>query len=66
MANSVVSLAYYLRVLAPVYFDRPAQPAPVLAAVGAAAAVLSAAGVILAGIAAGPLLEAFTRAQLAP
>ncbi len=66
VVNSVVSLAYYLRVLAPVYFDRPAQPVPVLAAVGAAAAVLSAAGVVLAGIAAGPLLEAFARAQLAP
>ncbi|HEX2031493.1 MAG TPA: NADH-quinone oxidoreductase subunit N [Actinomycetota bacterium] len=67
VANSVVSLAYYARVLAPAYFHPLAgRPLPALgrwARIGTAA---SAAGVVVFGILAEPLLGGFDVSRLLP
>jgi len=66
VANTVVSLFYYLRVLAPVVLDEQAAPVPVLgrwAAVGTAAATTMVVGL---GLGAQPFLHAATSARLLP
>jgi NADH-quinone oxidoreductase subunit N len=64
--NSVVSLAYYARVLAPAYFDPVGEPLPVLGGWAAAGVLLSAAGVLLAGMGAEALFRALHGARLLP
>lgn len=66
VANTVVSLFYYLRVLGPVYFGEPAGAVPVLGGSSAAAAYAAGAGVLVVGLAAEPLLDGFSRALLLP
>jgi len=66
VANTVVSLFYYLRVLAPVVLDDQAGPVPVLgrwAAVGTAAATTMVVGL---GLGAQPFLHAAASARLLP
>lgn len=67
--NTVISLAYYARILGPVYFgvvadDAAVEPLPTLGSWAAAGALLSAAALIALGIAAEPLLAAFRIARL--
>ncbi|MGI9034322.1 MAG: NADH-quinone oxidoreductase subunit N [Acidimicrobiales bacterium] len=66
VANTVVSLAYYLRVLAPSYLEPTTAPLPVLGRWASVAAVASAVGVIAAGMAAEAFLGAFRVARLLP
>jgi NADH-quinone oxidoreductase subunit N len=68
VANTVVSLFYYLRVLGPVYFDEShaAAPVPVLGRWAASAAVVAGAAVLAVGLLAGPLLDALAPARLLP
>lgn len=67
VANSVVSLAYYARVLAPAYFHpAPARALPALGRWTHAAAVASASGVVVAGILAEALLRGFDVSRLLP
>lgn len=65
--NSVVSLAYYARVLGPGYFDE-AGPAPVavLGVPSAMATGVAVALTILTGVAAEPLLRILEEATLLP
>lgn len=64
--NTVVSIFYYARVLAPAYFDRLPAPVPVLGRSAAAATYVLAAAVLAAGIAAEPILDALAGARLLP
>lgn len=57
--NTVISIAYYVRVLAPVYFGGLPAPVPVLARSAAVATVASAVAVVAVGVAAEPFLRAF-------
>ncbi|MBA4181370.1 MAG: NADH-quinone oxidoreductase subunit L [Anaerolinea sp.] len=66
VVNTVVSIAYYARVLAPAYFGELANPVPVLGRWAAAATLASAAAVVAVGIAAEPFLRAFAEASLLP
>jgi NADH-quinone oxidoreductase subunit N len=67
VANSVVSLAYYARVLAPAYFvSAPARPLPVLGGWARTGTLVSAAAVIALGILAEPLLNGFDVSRLLP
>jgi NADH-quinone oxidoreductase subunit N len=66
VVNSVVSLAYYLRVLAPAYFDPAPEALPLLGQTAATATIGSAIAVVAAGLAAEPLLRAFSLAHLLP
>jgi len=66
VANSVVSLAYYLRVLAPSYLEPAPAPIPVLGRAAAMTTVACAAAVVVAGVVAEPLLHAFGLARLLP
>jgi NADH-quinone oxidoreductase subunit N len=66
VANSVLSLAYYLRVLAPAYLDLRDAPLPVLAQSAAAATLISALAVVVVGVVVQPLLHAFNTARLLP
>ncbi len=66
VANTVVSIAYYARVLAPAYFDALAAPVPVLGRSAAVATLVAAAAVIASGVAADPLLRSLTAATLLP
>jgi NADH-quinone oxidoreductase subunit N len=66
VVNTVVSLFYYLRVAAVMYFDTAPRPVPVLgssAAVGVTVAVVTTA---VAGILSGPVLARFMQAQMLP
>ncbi len=62
--NTVVSIFYYVRVLAPAYFGVPAGPMPTLGRASAWATVLSAAVLVATGIVAEPLMAAFASAVL--
>jgi NADH-quinone oxidoreductase subunit N len=65
--NTVASVFYYLRVLAPAYFAPPTGPVPVLGSSAATAtAAAAAAAVVVTGLAAEPLLRAFELAHLLP
>lgn len=64
--NTVASVFYYLRVLAPAYFAPLQGPVPVLGSSAAATTVAAAAAVIASGLAAEPLLSAFKLAHLLP
>jgi NADH-quinone oxidoreductase subunit N len=66
VVNSVISLAYYLRVLAPSYFEPLAGPVPVLGRWAGAATVVTGFGVVALGVAAEPLLDALSVARLLP
>ena len=66
VANTVLSLAYYLRVLAPSYFEPLPGPVPVLGRWAAGASVACGFGVVVLGLAAEPLLEALARSSLLP
>ncbi len=66
VVNSVISLAYYLRVLAPSYFEPLAGPVPVLGSWAGLATLVCGAGVVALGIAAEPLLEPLSVARLLP
>jgi NADH-quinone oxidoreductase subunit N len=59
VVNTVASVFYYLRVIAPAYLgDAPARPATLGAASGATV-VTAAAALVVTGVAAGPLVTAF-------
>ena len=67
IVNTVISIAYYARVMAPMYFGAPlARPAAVLGRWAAVATIACALGVIVAGIAAEYFLGAFMPATLLP
>lgn len=66
VVNTVVSLAYYLRVLAPSYFEPLAAPIPVLGRWARAATLACGLGVIALGIGAGPFLDALGISRLLP
>lgn len=66
VVNTVVSIAYYARVLAPAYFGDLREPVPVLGRWAAVATYSAAFAVIAVGIAAEPFLDAFVDARLLP
>ena len=66
VANTVVSLAYYLRVIAPSYFRPLAAPVPVLGAWARGATLICGAAIVVIGILAGPLLRSFDVSRLLP
>ncbi len=66
VANSVVSLAYYLRVLAPSYFEPLAGSVPVLGRWAKTAAVTCGVAVVALGVLAEGPLGAFDAARLLP
>ena len=66
VANTVVSLFYYLRVIAPMYLTDRNSSAPVLGRWAAGSAIVAVAGVIGVGIGAGLLLAALDSAVLLP
>jgi NADH-quinone oxidoreductase subunit N len=66
VANTVVSLFYYLRVIAPLALDDAVSPVPLLGRWAGAAAASAAVLVIVLGVAAQPLLEAALRSRLLP
>ena len=64
--NTVVSIAYYVRVIAPMYFDDLPGPVPVLSRTAGLAAVVTGSAVVLVGIGAEPFFRAFDGLQLLP
>lgn len=62
--NTVVSIFYYVRVLAPSYFDESPAPVAVLGRSAAWATLASAAAVIVTGILAEPFVRAFAGSGL--
>lgn len=64
--NTVVSIFYYARVMAPAYFDELPAPVPVLGQWAATATYGLTAAVIAAGILAEPVLKLLESAQLLP
>ena len=67
VANTVVSLVYYLRVLGPSSFDPPPPVAlPLLGRWAGGATLLSAAALVVLGLVAQPLLAAFGTGGLLP
>lgn len=64
--NTVVSVAYYARVLAPMYFAPAAGDVAVLGRWAATGTAVSAALLIAIGVVAEPLLRGFAMAQLLP
>ena len=66
VVNTAISIVYYVRVLAPVYFGDLPAPVPVLGRSAALATLTSAAAVIVVGLAAEPFLRAFAEAALLP
>ena len=65
-ANSVVSLAYYARVLAPAYFEAAGEPLPRLGMWAAAGVGVSTVGILLIGGGAEALLGVLRAARLLP
>jgi NADH-quinone oxidoreductase subunit N len=68
VANTVVSLFYYLRVIGPMYFDETAAEGPVALLGGWATAATLSAGLatVVVGLAAGPLLTSLAGTPLLP
>ncbi len=64
--NTVVSLFYYLRVIAPMYFEPPSAQVAVLARGAASGMLLAGTGVVLLGLAAQALLAPLAGATLLP
>jgi NADH-quinone oxidoreductase subunit N len=64
--NTVVSIFYYARVMAPAYFDDLLTPVPVLGQWAASTTFALTVLVIVSGIAAEPILEALSGASLLP
>lgn len=64
--NTVISLAYYTRVLGPAFFEESQGAQPLLAPAAKFIAVACAAGVLLLGLASGPLLRWIGSAHLLP
>lgn len=64
--NTVVSIAYYARVLGPVYFGELAGPVPVLGRWAIVATLSFAGAVIWLGLAAEPFWNAFAAARMLP
>jgi NADH-quinone oxidoreductase subunit N len=64
--NTVVSIVYYVRVLAPAYFGAAVAPVPVLGRWAAVATLATASGVVVVGLAAEPFVRAFARVTLLP
>ena len=62
--NTVISIFYYVRVLAPAYFGELASPVPVLGRTAAWATLASAGALIVTGIVAEPFMAAFRAAAL--
>ena len=62
--NTVISIFYYVRVLAPIYFGTATEPVPVLGRWAAWATLASAAAVIVTGILAEPFAHAFFASSL--
>ncbi|MGH9165509.1 MAG: NADH-quinone oxidoreductase subunit N, partial [Acidimicrobiales bacterium] len=66
VANTVVSLVYYLRLLGPAYLEASPAPLPALGQTAAAATLVDAAALVLLSVAPGPLLDWFASARLLP
>ncbi len=66
VVNTVVSLFYYLRVIAPMYFDEGAREVPTLGRWAGSAGIVAVAGVIAVGIVAELLLDVLGNAALLP
>ena len=66
VVNTVVSIAYYARVLGPAYFGDARAPVPVLGRWAEVATLSFALGLVIVGIAAEPFLDAFAEVQLLP
>jgi NADH-quinone oxidoreductase subunit N len=64
--NTVVSIFYYARVMAPIYFDELRASVPVLGRWAASAIYALTAAVIVAGIVAEPVLDSLRSAALLP
>jgi NADH-quinone oxidoreductase subunit N len=64
--NTVISIFYYVRVMGPAYFDELPAPVPVLGRGAASATYALTVAVIVAGIAAEPMVEALHAALLLP
>ncbi len=62
--NTVISIFYYVRVLAPAYFDSPAAPVPTLSRGTTLVTIGSAGLLVVTGIVAEPLVAAFVAAVL--
>ncbi len=62
--NTVISIVYYVRVMAPAYFDALAAPAPVLGRLPATVTLAFATGLVVIGIVAEPFLRLFAGASL--
>ena len=66
VANTVLSLAYYLRVLAPSYLEPLPAPVPVLGRWAGAATLACGFAVVFLGVFAGPFLDALEVTRLLP
>ena len=66
VANTVLSLFYYLRVVAPVVLDQARSPVPILGRWAGAAAAAAVALVVGLGLGSQPLLDAASHARLLP
>lgn len=66
LANTVVSLAYYARIIGPMYFEAGAPPGPREPSLAGAAAVTAAGAVLAAGLGAEMLLREFMLVRLLP
>ena len=66
VANTVASLFYYLRVVAPMAFDTSPRPAAVLGRWAGGAVALAGIATVVLGLLAGPLLTALDSALLLP
>ena len=64
--NTVISIFYYARVMAPAYFGDARSPVPVLARSASLTAYALAVAVVVAGVAADPILESLRDAILLP
>lgn len=64
--NTVISIVYYVRVLAPAYLRTPAGPMATLARPAAVATYLATAAVVLVGVLSEPFVSAFSARPLLP
>lgn len=64
--NTVVSIVYYVRVLAPAYFDRRDASVPVLGQQAAVAALAMGGALVIIGLAAEPFVRGFDSTMLLP